>query len=142
MDELEQLRIHFSFYSPTTPRDGHRGPRGQRRAQQVLDERALAEGRVADDPTVVEDTSLAAAEAQLPHYRITNSEDSEDDEDYIPTVTVPRGAHDDEAGFSGAVCTPAPPVTTAQVTQLDSLAAILQRLSDQQDIFAAAPLSM
>ena len=63
MDELEQLRIHFSFYSPTTPRDGRRGPRGQHRAQRILDERVLAEGRVVDDPTAAEDASLAAAEA-------------------------------------------------------------------------------
>ena len=142
MDELAQSRTHFTVYSPTTPRDGRCGPRGQHRAQQVLDERALAEGRAADDPTAAEDASLAAAEAQLPHYLVTDSEDSEDDEDYIPTVTVPRGAHDDEAGSSGVARPPAPPVTTAQVTQPDSLVAILQRLSDQQDRFAAAQLSM
>ena len=122
MDELAQSRTFFSFYSPAAPRDGRRGPRGQRRAQRILDERVLAEGRVADDPTAAEDASLAAAEAQLPHYLIT---DSEDDEDFIPTVTVPRGAHDDEAGSSGAARTPAPPVTTAQVTQPDALATIL-----------------
>ena len=98
MDELEQSRMHFSFYSPTTPRDGRRGPRGQRRAQQILDERVLAEDRVVDDPTAAENASLAAAEAQLPHYLVTDSEDSEDDEDFIPTVTIPQGAHDDEAG--------------------------------------------
>ena len=38
MDELVQSRTHFSFYSPTTPRDGRRGPTGQRRAQRILDE--------------------------------------------------------------------------------------------------------
>ena len=92
-----------------------------------------------DDPTVAEDASLAAAEAHLPHYLIT---DSEDDEDYIPTVTIPQGAHDDEAGSSGAVRAPAPPVSAAQVTQSDSLATILQRFSNQQDRFAAAQLSM
>ena len=95
-----------------------------------------------DDPTVAEDASLAAAETQLPHYLVTDSEDSEDDEDYVPTVTVPRGAHDDEAGSSGAARAPAPPVSAAQVTRPDSLPAILQRLSDQQDRFAAAQLSM
>ena len=142
MDELAQSRMYFSFYSPTTPRDGRRGLRGQRRAQRILDERALAEGVVVDDSTAAGDASLAAAEAQLPHYLVTDSEDSEDDEDYIPTVTVPRGAHDDEAGSSGKARTPAPPVSAAQVTQPDSLAAILQRLSDQQDRFAAAQLSM
>jgi hypothetical protein len=102
----------------------------------------LAEGRVADDPTAAEDASLAAAEVQLPHYLVTDSEDLEDDEEYIPAVPVPRGAHDDEAGSSFAARAPAPPVTTAKVTQLDSLAAILTRLSDQQDRFAAAQLSM
>ena len=50
----------------------------------------MAEGRVVDEPTAAEDASLAAAEAQLPHYLVTDSEDSEDDEDYIPTITVPR----------------------------------------------------
>jgi hypothetical protein len=139
MDELAQSRMYFSFYSPTTPRDGHRGLRGQ---QWILDERALAEGIVVDDPTEAEDASLAAVEAQLPHYLVTDSEDSEDDENYIPTITVPRGAHDDEAGSSGAARAPAPPVSAAQVNQPDSLAAILQRLSDQQDRFAAAQLSM
>ena len=63
MDELAQSRMHFTVYSTTPPRDGRRGPRGQRRAQQVFDERALAEGQVADDPTAAEDASLAAAEA-------------------------------------------------------------------------------
>ena len=43
---------------------------------------------------------------------------------------------------TGVFASPAPPVTAAQVTQPDSLAAILQRLSDQQDRFAAAQLSM
>jgi len=142
MDELAQSRTFFSFYSPSAPRDGRRGPRGQRRAQRILDERVLAEGTVTDDPTATEDVSLAAAKAQLPHYLVTDSEDSKDDEEYIPTVTVPRGAHDDEAGSSGEARAPAPPVTTAQVTQPDSLAAILTRLSDQQDRFAAAQLSM
>ena len=107
-----------------------------------MDERALAEGRVMDDPTVAEDASLAAAEAQLPHYLVTDSEDSEDDEDYIPTITVPRGAHDDETGSSGAARAPAPPVTTTQVTQPDALAAILSRLTDQQERFAEAQQRM
>ena len=95
-----------------------------------------------DDPTVAEDASLAAAEAQLLHYLATDSEDSEDDEDYIPTVSVTRGAHDDEAGPSSGARAPAPPVSAAQVTQLDSLAAILSRLTDQQERFAAAQQSL
>ena len=73
----------------------------------------------------------------------TDSEDSEDDKDYIPIVSITRGIHDDEVGSSQvAARAPAPPVTAAQVTQPDSLAAILSRLSDQHDRFAAAQLSM
>jgi hypothetical protein len=134
MDQLEQSRTSFKEYSPTTPRDGHRGPRGQRRAQQRLDERALAEGRVADDPIVAEDASLATAEAQLLAYLAT---DTEDDEDFIPTIPIHRAAHDDEVGTSGARDpAPAPPVTATQVVQPDSLAAILRRLTYQQSRFA------
>ena len=55
-------------YKATTPRDGRRGPRGQHRAQQILQERALAEGMAAENPMAAEDASLAAAEAQLPAY--------------------------------------------------------------------------
>ena len=33
LDVLAQSRTYFTVYSPTTPRDGRRGPRGQRRAQ-------------------------------------------------------------------------------------------------------------
>jgi hypothetical protein len=88
MSQLEQSRTRFKVYSPTDPRDGRRGPRGQRRAQQILDERALAEFRVADDTKAVEDASLAAAEAQFPHYLTTDSEDSEDDDNFIPTIPV------------------------------------------------------
>ena len=102
----------------------------------------MAEGRIAVDPTAVEDASLAAAEAQLPHYLATDSEDSEDDKDYIPTVSVTRGAHDDEAGPSSGARASAPPVSAAQVTQPDSLAAILHRLTNQQDRFDTAQLNM
>ena len=63
MDVLEQSRTHFTVYSPTAPRGGHRGPRGQRRAQQMLDEHALDEGRVAADSIAAEDASLAVVEA-------------------------------------------------------------------------------
>ena len=116
MDVLVQLRTHFTVYSPTAPRDGRCGLRGQRRAQQILDERALDKGRVAAGPTAAEDALLAAAEAQLPHYLATDSEDSEDDEDYIPTVSVTRGAHDDEEGPSSGARAPAPPISATQVT--------------------------
>ena len=102
----------------------------------------MAEGRIAADPTTAEDASLAAAKAQLPYYLATDSEDTKDDEDYIPIVFVTRGAHDDEAGPSSAARAPAPPVTAAQVTQLNSLAAILSRLTDQQERFAKAQQRM
>ena len=74
MDQLEQSRMSFTEYSPTAPRDGRRGLRGQRRAQQRHNKRALAEGRVADDPMAAEDATLAAAEAQLPAYLATDTE--------------------------------------------------------------------
>ena len=84
-----------------------------------------------------EDASLAAAEAQLPHYLATDSEDSEDDEEFIPTFPVHRAAHNDEAGSSSAAArAPAPPVTAAQVTQPISLVPILQRLTNQQERYA------
>ena len=80
-----------------------------------------------------EDASLAAAEAQFPHYLTTDSEDSEDDDDYIPTIPVHRAANDDEAGSSSAAArAPPPPVIGAQVTQPDRLADILEKLTQQQ----------
>ena len=59
----------------------------------------------------------------------------------FPLLPSP-GAHDDDAGSSGAARAPTPPVSATQVTQPDSLAAILQKLTDQQDRFAAAQQSM
>ena len=85
----------------------------------------------------VEEASLAATEAQLPACLAIDTEDSEDDEDFIPTIPVHRAAHDDEVGTSGSRDpAPAPPIIAAQVTQPDSLAAILQQLTDQQSRFA------
>ena len=50
---------------------------------------AQAEAAAAQDPFAAADVSLAAAEAQLPHFlATTDSEGSEDDEDYTPTVPV------------------------------------------------------
>ncbi|RLN11268.1 hypothetical protein C2845_PM09G07480 [Panicum miliaceum] len=140
MEDYTRSRTRFKVYSPSGPRDGHRGARGQ----QILQQRAEAEG--AADPTAAEAASLAAAEARLPTYLATDSEDSEDDEDYIPSVAVHREAHDSEAGPSGAGAaadtegavhhelsppTP-PPVIAAQVTVLDTLATILQALTEEQ----------
>ena len=80
-----------------------------------------------------EDASLAAAEAQFPHYLTTDSEDSEDDDNFIPTIPVHRAANDDEAGSSSAAArAPPPPITGAQVTQPDRLADILEKLTQQQ----------
>ena len=124
--------MRFKVYSPTDPRDGQRGPRGQRRAQQILNERALAEFRVVDDTMAAEDASLVATEAQLPHYLATDSEDSEDDDNFIPTIPIHRAANDDETGSSGvAARAPPPPVTAAQVTQPNRLADILEKLTQQ-----------
>jgi len=83
-------------------------------------------------PFIAANASLAAVEAQLPHFLATDSENSEDDEDYTPTVPVRRASHDDEAGTSGVGAprhdlrppTP-PPVTVAHVAVPDMLAQIL-----------------
>ena len=83
-----------------------------------------------------EDSALDEAEAQLPGFFAEDADDSKDDEDYIPTISIPRGAHDDEADPSHGPASAPPPVTAAQVTQSDSLAAILQTLADQQRSFA------
>jgi hypothetical protein len=74
---------------------------------------------------------LDEAEAQLPEFFTVDTDDSEDDEDYTPTISVPRAAHDDEAGTSRDPA-PAPPVIAAQVSQPDSLAALLQVLTEEQ----------
>ena len=143
MDELQHSRLSFKEYSPPAPRDDRCGPKGQCLAQRTIDECALAEGRVQDEERAAEDAALDEAEAQLPGFFAEDIEDLEADEDYIPTITFPRGAHDDEAGSSrGAARAPAPPVTAAQVTQPDSLAAILSRLTDQQERFAEAQQRM
>ena len=87
---------------------------------------------MADDTMAAEAASLAAAEAQLPHYLAIDSEDSENDDDLIPIIPVHRAANDDEAGSSAAVArAPPPPVIAAQVTQLDRLADILRKLTQQ-----------
>ena len=63
----------------------------------------------------------------------TESEDSEDEDDFIPTIPVHRATNDDEAGSSGtAARAPPPPITAAQVTQPDRLADILEKLTQQQ----------
>lgn len=54
------------------------------------------------DEAAPEDESLAAAEAPMPAYLATDSEDSDEDKNYMPTeptFTLHR-AHDDEAGTS------------------------------------------
>ena len=114
MCQLEKSKNRFKEYSPTGPHDGRRGPRGQRRVEEIIQQRTEAEA----DPMAEETESLAAVEARLPHYLVN---DSEDDEDFIPSIPA---AHDDyEAGSSGAgiaVSAP-PPITAAQVTAPDTL---------------------
>ena len=69
---------------------------------------------MADDPMAVEEASLAATEAQLPACLAIDTEDSEDDDDFIPNIIIHRAAHDDEAGTSRARdLAPAPPVIAA-----------------------------
>ena len=89
MHNLESSTTSFKDYSPTSPNDGRRGACGQRRVEQRLREQAQAETAAAQDPFAAAGASLAAAEAQLPHYlATTDSEDSEDDKDYTPTILV------------------------------------------------------
>jgi len=88
MDELQHSRMSFKEYSPPRPRDGRFGPRGQRLAQRTLDERALDMGRVRDKERAAEDAALDEAEAQLPRFLAVDIDDSEDDEDYTPTISV------------------------------------------------------
>ena len=73
MHDLEISTTSFKDYSPTSPDDGHRGARGQRRAEKRLRERAQAEAAAAEDQFAVVDVSLAAAEAQLPQFLSTDS---------------------------------------------------------------------
>ena len=56
MQNLESSTTSFKDYSPTSPNDGRRGARGQRRAEQRLRERTQTEFAAAD-------ASLAAVEA-------------------------------------------------------------------------------
>jgi len=63
MHDLEISTTSFKDYSPTSPSDGCRGARGQRRAEQRLREQAQTEAAAAEDPFAAADASLAAAEA-------------------------------------------------------------------------------
>ena len=73
MHNLESSTTSFKDYSPTSPNDGRRGARGQRRAEQRLRERAQSEAVAAEDPFVAADASLDAAEARLPQFLDTDS---------------------------------------------------------------------
>ena len=63
MHDLEISTTSFKDYSPTSPNDGRRGARGQRRAEQRLREQAQTEAAAAEDPFAAADASLAAVEA-------------------------------------------------------------------------------
>ena len=67
MVELQHSRLSFKEYSPTAPRDGRRGPRGQRRAQRTLDEHAIAEGRVDDEDVLLSSRFSLAPVTPVPH---------------------------------------------------------------------------
>jgi len=50
----------------------------------------LVEGRVRDEERTAEDAALDEAEAQLPGFLAVDIDDSEDDEDYTPTISSPE----------------------------------------------------
>lgn len=66
----------------------------------MLEQRA--EAKAGTDPLAAEAKALATAEARLPAYLATNSDD---DKDFIPYFPAPRAAHDDRAGPSHATTT-------------------------------------
>ncbi|CAD6343931.1 unnamed protein product [Miscanthus lutarioriparius] len=68
------------------PNDARRGARGVRRAHVELEERAIAQAAMGEAER--EDEILAAAEAPLPHYLATDSEYSDEDDDYSPSEFV------------------------------------------------------
>jgi hypothetical protein len=80
------------------------------------------------DEAARQDATLAAAEAPLPQYFVTDDESSSNDDDFVPApepVFRVRRAHDNEAGGSSLpgqreAESPIPPqITSAQVTQPD-----------------------
>jgi hypothetical protein len=64
------------------PGDRRRGPTGLRRANETLQARAAAEAVM--DEAARQDATLAAAEAPLPQYFVTDDESSSDDVDFVP----------------------------------------------------------
>ena len=48
----------------------------------------MDEDRVRDEERAAEDAALDEAEAQLPGFLAVDIDDSEDDEDYTPTISV------------------------------------------------------
>jgi hypothetical protein len=133
---LEQSKFVFPTYQPLMPGDRRRGPRGLRRVEETLQERAAAEAVM--DEAARQDATLAAAEAPLPQYFATNDESSSDDDDFVPgTEPMFRVRRDDEAGGSSLpgqreAESPIPPqITTAQVTQPDQLTSLIQTLASQ-----------
>jgi hypothetical protein len=99
MGMLEQPKFTFPTYQPPMPGDMRRGPRGLRRAEETIQERAAAEAVM--DEAARQDATLAAAEAPLPRYFATDDESSSDDDDDFVLAPEPvfrvRRAHDDEA---------------------------------------------
>jgi hypothetical protein len=134
---LESSKFIFSTYRPLMPGDRRRGPRGMRRAEEILQAHAAAEAVM--DEAARQDATLAAVEAPLPQYFATDDESSSDDEDFVPTpepVFRVRQTHDDEAGGSShpgqrEVESPILTITAAQVSQSDQLTSLIQIMAAQ-----------
>jgi hypothetical protein len=134
---LESSKFIFSTYRPLMPGDRRRGPRGMRRAEEILQAHAAAEAVM--DEAARQDATLAAVEAPLPQYFATDDESSSDDEDFVPTpepVFRVRQTHDDEAGGSShpgqrEVESPVLTITAAQVSQSDQLTSLIQTMAAQ-----------
>jgi hypothetical protein len=134
---LESSKFMFSTYRPPMLGDRRRGPRGLRRAEETLQAWAAVEAVI--DEAARQDATLAATEAPLPQYFVTNDESSSDDEDFVPApepVFRVRRTHDDEAGGSSLpgqreVESPVPTITAAQVSQPDQLTTLIQTMAAQ-----------
>ena len=112
-------------------------------AEQRLEQQAISEAALTELER--ERNALAIVESRLPNYLDTNTEDSDEDPDYMPTF--PERSHDDETGLSSItvpvgesadspsrpVAPPPPEVNSrTEVTEPTSLGAILKSLVDQQ----------
>jgi hypothetical protein len=81
---LKQSKYIFPTYRPLMPGDRRRGPRGLRRAEETLQARAAAEAVM--DEAARQDSTLAAVEAPLPQFFVTDDESSSDNDDFVPAL--------------------------------------------------------